>query len=152
SPRRASRRVPAGSTSSAISSSTTSPCASTGTSIWRPWPVRGGWRFGRWRGRASSRRRRFRRPRESAVGRAAGPLTPPSPSLPTHALPPGERGLEKAVSSFAVSLLARVGGREAGEEGRGGEGPGGGAAIDRRGPLDRSPGWIPVLPSGGNAP
>src|SRR6185295_11436374 len=54
--------------------------------------------------------------------RRLGPLTPPSPSLPPHTRPPGERGLEKA-ASFVVSLLAREGGREAGEEGRGGEGP-----------------------------
>src|SRR6185295_11441706 len=45
-------------------------------------------------------------------------------SLPPHTQPPGERGLEKArISSFQSPSSPRAGGREAGEEGRGGEGP-----------------------------
>ena len=55
-------------------------------------------------------------------------LTPPTPSLPSSHPPAG--------NPEAVSLLSRKGGREVGEEGRGGEG------LGRRG--RRSPGRIPV--------
>jgi len=57
--------------------------------------------------------------------RRRGPLTPPAP-LSRRTPNPRERGewkKHKLISSSVVSLLAREGGREAGEEGRGGEGP-----------------------------
>ena len=53
----------------------------------------------------------------------------PSPSLPPHTHPPGERGAQKGSFPVAVSLLSRRGGCEAGEEGRGGEGPDGAATV-----------------------
>ena len=53
----------------------------------------------------------------------------PCPSLPPHTHPSGREGRPKNKLE-AVSLLSRQGGREAGEEGRGGEGPDG--AGDRR--------------------
>src|SRR6185295_2494170 len=62
-----------------------------------------------------------------SVVRAVWPLTPPSPSLPPHSLPPGERGLEKTKANFFFCSLSPLPGEgsAAGEEGRGGEGPGG---------------------------
>ena len=56
------------------------------------------------------------------------PLTPPSPSLPPHSRPPGERGEEKAKADFFFCSLPPLpgAGSAVGEEGRGGEGPGGG--------------------------
>ena len=56
------------------------------------------------------------------------PLTPPSPSLPPHSLPPGERGFKKADFNQSPSS-PWAGGCEVGEEGRGGEGPGGGLRL-----------------------
>src|SRR6185295_3638105 len=64
-------------------------------------------------------------PDSSSVIRAAGPLTPPAPSLPPHSRPPGERGLEKAKTNFFFCSLPPLPGEGSavGEEGRGGEGP-----------------------------
>src|SRR6185295_7336145 len=56
------------------------------------------------------------------VVRAAGPLTSPNPSSRT-ARPTAGRGGAFKNKSKSVSLLAREGGCEVGEEGRGGEGP-----------------------------
>ncbi len=60
------------------------------------------------------------RPEESAPTGLT--LTPPTPSLPPHSRPPGERGFKKAKFDQSPSS-PRVGGCEVGEEGRGGEGP-----------------------------
>src|SRR6185295_9694218 len=52
------------------------------------------------------------------------PLTSPTPPLPPHSQPPGRGGALKKQSKQSPSS-PRVGGREVGEEGRGGEGSGG---------------------------
>jgi AcrR family transcriptional regulator len=62
------------------------------------------------------------RPEESAPSGLA--LTPPTPSLPASHPPTGREGALKD-NLQTVSLLSRKGGSEVGEEGRGGEGPGG---------------------------
>src|SRR6185295_17265223 len=81
---------------------------------------------GAWRGRGdpgggATVGRRFHRYRFRNDVSAVGPLTSPTPPLPPHAQPPGEEGLFKNKSKQSPPL-PRVGGREVGEEGRGGEG------------------------------
>src|SRR6185295_13665171 len=56
------------------------------------------------------------------------PLTSPTPPLPPHSQPPGRGGALKKQSKQSPSS-PRVGGREVGEEGRGGEGSGGAFTV-----------------------
>jgi hypothetical protein len=67
--------------------------------------------------------------RESSA--ASRPSLPQPPLSQPPPQPPGERGLEKTVSflSSLFSLLARRLGGRLGEEGRGGEGPGGAVSV-----------------------